>query len=242
MLRLLRSFVAAVALAATLALLMPGTGSAQFFRPVLGFPGMGFYPVYPYPIGSFPTGTRFYPGLYPRYSYAYNPLASYTQNMGSTNGTTSTPYQPSTVEYNTKPAASSDELGKAKPVSSATPSATRSSGSRPVVREYNVSKEAETSVQPEQPARIDVEVPGQAKVFCDGIKTNLTGTLRQFITPALSPGREYSYLLRAEWKEGERTVSRDKRVAFHAGDRVTVSFLDKPLAPGALPEPKGAPR
>jgi uncharacterized protein (TIGR03000 family) len=241
-----------------LTLLAPNTSSAQFFRPAFGFPGMGYYPVYPYqvgPIGNFPTGTTFYPGLYPRYNYPYNaPLydalnaalanAPYT---APTNGTATAPYQPRMVEYGTKPAAPQDSTSEAKPTastrpSSNTPSSTRASGVRPVVREYTVPKEAMTLPPVDQPARIDVEVPARAVVYCDGTKTRLTGTIRHFVTPALGPGREYSYELRAEWKEGERTVSVSKNVAFRAGDQVTVSFLEKPSANEALPEPTTPPR
>jgi uncharacterized protein (TIGR03000 family) len=256
-----RSFLAAATLAATLALLTPNAGSAQFFRPVFGFPGWGYYPwgyypTNPYPIGNFPPGTRFYPGMSPLYNsiynqayYPQNPALTngYSQNPALTNGTATAPYRPSTVEYNPKPAAPPDEPGSDKPASSTQSSSTttssrRATGNRPVVREYNVPKEAIKPSPPDQPARIDVEAPARAKIYCDGAKTNLAGTIRQFVTPALSPGREYFYELRAEWKEGERTVSVTKRVTFHAGDRVTVSFLDKPSAPESLPEPKAPPQ
>jgi uncharacterized protein (TIGR03000 family) len=138
-------------------------------------------------------------------------------------------------------------LGKAKPASSTQSSSGAAAsppaaGSRPLVREYNVPKEAMTPPPLDQPARIDVEAPARAEIYCDGTKTYRTGAVRQFVTPALSPGRAYSYELRAEWKEGERTVTVSKHVAFRAGEHVTVSFLDKPSAPESLPEPKTTPR
>ncbi len=240
----------AASLAAALALLTPNPGAAQYYRPV-PWPGMGFYPVYPYPIGNFPAGTAFYPGLYPRYSYPYNPLYNALntalQNApNTTNNRAPSPPQPKTVEYGIKPAAPQEDPGQAKPAPGPSPSnaasSPRSTRSRPVVREYTIPKENQTPPPVDRPARIDVEVPARAVVYCDGTRTHQTGTLRQFVTPALSPGQPYTYDLRAEWKEGERTVSVSKRVTFHAGERVNVSFLDKPMTLEALPEPTTMPR
>jgi uncharacterized protein (TIGR03000 family) len=221
-------------------------------------PGYGYYPVYPYvtgPVGNFPAGTTFYPGLYPGYNYPYysplynalNGAAANTPYTGLTNGTATAPYRPRMVEYGTKPAGSQAAPAEAKPAAAApsssnTTASPRASGPRPVIREYTVPKEAMTPPPADQPARIDVEAPAKAVIYCDGTKTHLTGTLRHFVTPALGPGREYSYELRAEWKEGERTVSATKHVTFRAGDRVTVSFVDKPSANEALPEPTTPPR
>jgi uncharacterized protein (TIGR03000 family) len=278
MLRYRIPFLLAAALAA--ALLMPDTGSAQFFRPYYGgfyggYPGMGYYN--PYPIGRFPAGTSFYTNPYnfppPNYYSPYN--SAYYPPTAPANPTPTRPYQPSIVEYNTNPSATGD-TNKDKPASSATgtdsdnpykpkvvdytkpapasddkgkdksesssPSSSRQAGRKAVVREYNVPKEAMAAPQKEEPAKIDVEVPIGAEVYCDGTKTTLTGAVRNFVTPNLTPNSEYYYEFRAEWKDGERKFSSTKRVRFHAGDHITVSFLDKPATTGDLPEPKPSPR
>jgi uncharacterized protein (TIGR03000 family) len=235
-------------------LLAPGIGSAQFFRPVLGgfgspwgYPGFGYgYGYNPYPIGNFPYGTTFYgnlapygraymPAYYPPYTPTYTP--PYTAPTYAAAGT---PYRPRITEYNANSATTPEETRKDKAASSV-PS---SNGIRAAVREYNVPKEtavALTVLQQDQPARIDVEVPAKAALYCDGTKTSLTGTLRRFVTPALSPGREYSYEFKAEWKDGDTTVSVTQHVSFRAGDRVPVTFLKKTPPIETLPKPKSLP-
>jgi uncharacterized protein (TIGR03000 family) len=278
MLRHRVSFALAATLAASAALLVPNTSSAQFSRPRVGgfgfrggFPGFGFYPMNPYlnpyPIGNFPMGTTFYPNP-ANYAPTYNP-SYYPPNTAYTNPAPTKPYQPSIVEYNTNPATPSDDKSKDKPPSSTDTDSDRpyrpkiveyntkpasddkskgktesstTNGRKAVIKEYNIPKEAMTPAQKEQPARIDVEAPAGAQIYCDGTKTTLTGAVRKFVTPTLTPGSEYYYEFRAEWKEGDRTVTNSKRIRFHAGDHITVSFLDKPAAPGDLPEPKTTPR
>jgi uncharacterized protein (TIGR03000 family) len=72
---------------------------------------------------------------------------------------------------------------------------------------------------------IDVRVPGNAQVWIDGEKTSQTGALREFVTPALEPGQQYSYDIRARWTENGQEVVRDRNVIFHAGDRLMVNML-----------------
>jgi uncharacterized protein (TIGR03000 family) len=83
---------------------------------------------------------------------------------------------------------------------------------------------AVTPAPAEVPVRFDVQVPADAQVFFDGEKTNQTGEQRQFVSPPLAPGREYTYEVRAMWKEGGREVTESRRLSFRAGDRVRASF------------------
>jgi uncharacterized protein (TIGR03000 family) len=50
------------------------------------------------------------------------------------------------------------------------------------------------------------------------------GTLRQFVTPPVDPGRVYSYQIRARWQQNGQVMDQTKIVQFHAGDRLTVDF------------------
>jgi uncharacterized protein (TIGR03000 family) len=71
------------------------------------------------------------------------------------------------------------------------------------------------------PVQIDLQVPADARVWFDGEKTSQTGTQRQFVTPPLIQGREYTYEVRAAWKEGGRDVTESRHLSFRAGDRVS---------------------
>jgi uncharacterized protein (TIGR03000 family) len=232
--------------------------------------GMNPYPIGRFPIGTtfYPNPANYASPYYSPYNSSYYPPSTAYTNPAptrpyqpsiveyNTNGATPSddknkdkpassstdsdrPYNPKVVEYNTKPP--SDDKSKDKPESSRASSSTPA-GRRAGIKEYNIPPEAMTPAQKEQPAKIDVEVPAGAEVYCDGTKTTLTGGVRKFVTPTLTPGSEYYYEFRAEWKEGDRTVTNSKRVRFHAGDHITVSFLDKPAATGDLPEPKPSPR
>ena len=69
-----------------------------------------------------------------------------------------------------------------------------------------------------------IQVPVQAKIWFDNQPTVQTGTVREFVAPALTPGREYSYTVRAAWREGDREVARERAVFFRAGDPVNIDF------------------
>jgi uncharacterized protein (TIGR03000 family) len=73
-------------------------------------------------------------------------------------------------------------------------------------------------------AQIDLQVPADAQVWFDGEKTTQTGSPRQFVSPPLTPGRAYTYEVRAAWKEGGREVMESRRLSVRAGDHLTASF------------------
>jgi uncharacterized protein (TIGR03000 family) len=66
-----------------------------------------------------------------------------------------------------------------------------------------------------QPATLVVNLPADAKLTVDGAPTTSTSERRTFVTPALRPGQDYAYTLRAE-------ITRDGQT-FNASQRVTVS-------------------
>jgi uncharacterized protein (TIGR03000 family) len=79
------------------------------------------------------------------------------------------------------------------------------------------------------PVYIEVRVPADADIWFDDAKTTQTGTVREFVSPPLTPGHDYTYDIRARWTEEGRHVSHTRRVAVHAGERVSVTF------PAAVP-------
>jgi len=78
---------------------------------------------------------------------------------------------------------------------------------------------------PDNAALIDVRVPSNAQVWIDDQKTNQTGSMREFVTPSLNPGQDYSYDIRARWTENGQPMETQRKVTFHAGDRLAVNML-----------------
>ncbi len=61
---------------------------------------------------------------------------------------------------------------------------------------------------------LEVRVPADAEVMIDGAKTVTKGPVRQFISPPIEPGRNYTYKIEAKWMENgqERTQTRTVEV------------------------------
>jgi uncharacterized protein (TIGR03000 family) len=76
------------------------------------------------------------------------------------------------------------------------------------------------------PAKVIVRLPAQAELFIDGQRSRLTAPTRTVITPALEPGQDYFYLLRAETVRDGQRVSQTKRVLLRAGRETRVDFRD----------------
>jgi uncharacterized protein (TIGR03000 family) len=76
------------------------------------------------------------------------------------------------------------------------------------------------------PARVVVKLPADARLWVDDVTCPLTSTTRSFDTPALQPGQEYYYTVRAEVTRGGRAVSDSKRVILRAGEESVVVFGD----------------
>jgi uncharacterized protein (TIGR03000 family) len=77
----------------------------------------------------------------------------------------------------------------------------------------------------ENAALIAVQVPADAELWFNGTKMSGSTQVRQFQTPALEPGREYSYDVLARWTESGRAVERTRKVTVHAGDRLGLNFM-----------------
>jgi uncharacterized protein (TIGR03000 family) len=78
-------------------------------------------------------------------------------------------------------------------------------------------------------ADVNVRLPADAKLYFEGIPMEQTGPERHFVTPPLTPGRNYQYDVRAVWTDNQgREVVQDRKVPVHAGDRLTIDFLAPP--------------
>jgi len=79
-------------------------------------------------------------------------------------------------------------------------------------------------------AHIDVIVPDpDATVWFNGYQTSSRGTTRHFDSPALQPGVDYSYTVRATWNQGGQPMSAEHVVRIGPGARVLVDFTRPPL-------------
>jgi uncharacterized protein (TIGR03000 family) len=108
-------------------------------------------------------------------------------------------------------AAATSDYYYATPAYGATPSANYSYGAY--------------SSSPDNAARLRVVVPADAKVWFDGNPTKMTGAVRQFESPALKPGRQYTYDVKAQWRNrDDKEVTRTRRVDVGANADVTVDF------------------
>ena len=82
-----------------------------------------------------------------------------------------------------------------------------------------------TPAQAPNSVRLNIWVPvANAKVWIDNTLTQQAGTYRQFESPALTPGSNYSYTVRAQWTQDGKPVERSQTVSFHAGEQVNVNL------------------
>jgi uncharacterized protein (TIGR03000 family) len=85
-----------------------------------------------------------------------------------------------------------------------------------------------TAVAPASTAQLNVSVPADAEVWVQGMKTSRTGTFRQFVSPPLEPGSNYTYEIRARWMQDGQVVDRTQTISVQAGASVNVDFLRPP--------------
>ncbi len=85
-----------------------------------------------------------------------------------------------------------------------------------------------TAAQPTaNEAEVIVRVPANATLFANGQPTELTGTQRIFRTPALTPGRDFSYELRVEYAAQGETKTAKRQITVRANHRTTVDFTER---------------
>jgi uncharacterized protein (TIGR03000 family) len=79
------------------------------------------------------------------------------------------------------------------------------------------------------PATIIVSLPADATLKVDDYATTSTSATRQFVSPNLTPGQDYSYTLTGELARDGKSVVATKRITVRAGEETRVS-LDFPTA------------
>jgi uncharacterized protein (TIGR03000 family) len=84
---------------------------------------------------------------------------------------------------------------------------------------------AATAIAPsDDRARLTVTVPAAAQLWINFTPTTSTGPVREFQSPPLTPGVEYSYTVHARWYDQGREVDQTQRVEFTAGSSASVRF------------------
>ena len=73
-------------------------------------------------------------------------------------------------------------------------------------------------------------------------KTQERGWFRQFVTPDLNRGKNYSYTLTAQWMANGEPMKRSKTVAVHSGDRLNVDFMKQDDSTPPNTTPSATPR
>jgi uncharacterized protein (TIGR03000 family) len=90
-----------------------------------------------------------------------------------------------------------------------------------------------------------VKLPADAQLEIGGFKSKQTGEVRKFESPALAPGKKYSYLLKATWMADGKEVVREAKVTLAAGqteeidvrqlpEKTAENTTDKAPAPGTF--------
>jgi uncharacterized protein (TIGR03000 family) len=74
-------------------------------------------------------------------------------------------------------------------------------------------------------AHLQLTVPENATVLIDGTSTTQTGSVREFVTPALAPGSRYSYKIAVQYTDAQDKVVEDARdIRFRANDWFSIDF------------------
>jgi uncharacterized protein (TIGR03000 family) len=83
-------------------------------------------------------------------------------------------------------------------------------------------------------------LPADAKLYADGQEIKVSGDKRTFLTPELTTGKDYFYILKAEMKRDGKDVAKSLRVVVRAGAVAEVNFGDLSDAAAAVPDEAGA--
>ncbi len=79
--------------------------------------------------------------------------------------------------------------------------------------------------EPDNAAHLQLIVPPDAQVWFDGDKTTQTGTMREYVSPALPAGKTFTYDVRVEYRAPDgRMVDETRPIHVRANDWWTVDF------------------
>ncbi len=90
--------------------------------------------------------------------------------------------------------------------------------------EATVPSQGPPAVPTDNAAHLLVRVPADAELWFDEYKTPQTGPERAFVSPPLTPGRDFTYQIRARWMEDGRPVDHIRTVHVHANMQAEVDM------------------
>jgi uncharacterized protein (TIGR03000 family) len=67
-------------------------------------------------------------------------------------------------------------------------------------------------------AHISLRVPADAQVWFDGKATTQAGTVREFDSPPLTPGKGFVYEVRVRWMKDGKPIEEKRRIKVQARD------------------------
>jgi len=76
----------------------------------------------------------------------------------------------------------------------------------------------------ENTAEVTVVVPEGAELWFNGAKTSQPGSQRKFVTPALTPGEDFTYALKARWIQDGRPVEQTRSIHVQANSSQVIDF------------------
>jgi uncharacterized protein (TIGR03000 family) len=85
-------------------------------------------------------------------------------------------------------------------------------------------------------AHIAVRAVADAEIWFGTQKTRQTGALREFVSPPLTPGQDYTYEVRARWTDDGKEMVQTRRITVSAGAWKTLDFTIP--APEAINSPR----
>ncbi len=85
-------------------------------------------------------------------------------------------------------------------------------------------KKADASDNAGDAAKLVVSLPADATLTIDEEATTSTSDLRSFVTPALTPGQDYIYNLKAEINRDGKSFIVTQRVTVRAGEETKASL------------------
>jgi uncharacterized protein (TIGR03000 family) len=191
------------------------------------FGGGGFHHGSPHSYHPYGYHHQYYRGFYPYYGlYGYYPYYGGTDSYdwsdpaydsgysGYSSSSDPYPYHDPTLQPDLRDSGPYQfgrgyTYGNTAPVAASTPEYTYGN-TAPVVASTR--------------ALLTVKVPQDTQLWFDGSKTTTVGSMREFRSPPLTPGKRYTYEIRARWNDNGHEITQVQQVQFTAGDHIDVTF------------------
>lgn len=77
---------------------------------------------------------------------------------------------------------------------------------------------------PDLMAHLILRVPADAELWFNGTKIAAEGTVRKYASPPLTPGRRYTYSIRAQWQKNGQTIKATREVHVKAGTHIDMDL------------------